>query len=122
MDALCIREPNTSTKADSKNSEWYHVDQTFSFDFKCVQGMVTLLNMPKDESPLRVWPGAHRLPILPKLTREGTPGNYRQITADEEALLDESFPDLEKRFYVDAPEGSLVLACRTRGKGRLKKR
>lgn len=109
MDALCIREP-CEIKSDALElREWYHTDQTYSFDFVCVQGMVTLKDMPKDESPLRVWPGAHNLGLLAHLTEEGNTSNYIRISEQQEAELDALFPTLRKRFYVDAPAGSIVL-------------
>eukprot|EP00730_Choanoeca_flexa_P008762 TRINITY_DN12533_c0_g2_i2.p1 TRINITY_DN12533_c0_g2~~TRINITY_DN12533_c0_g2_i2.p1 ORF type:complete len:379 (+),score=65.46 TRINITY_DN12533_c0_g2_i2:75-1211(+) len=109
MDSLCIREPNTVAADDAAMREWYHTDQTYSYDFACIQGMVTLRDMPKDESPLRVWPGAHRKELLKHLTKEGNTTNYRHIDKSDEAKLDQHFPDLRKRFKVDAPQGSIVL-------------
>eukprot|EP00045_Choanoeca_perplexa_P004926 m.41589 g.41589 ORF g.41589 m.41589 type:complete len:368 (-) comp12840_c0_seq2:134-1237(-) len=109
MDALCIREPNEYKSDGPEMREWYHTDQTYSFDFVCLQGMLTLQDMPKDESPLRVWPGAHNMGLLPHLTKEGDTNNYIRIAKDKEVELDSLFPNLRKRFYVDAPAGSIVL-------------
>ncbi|EDQ88017.1 uncharacterized protein MONBRDRAFT_9467 [Monosiga brevicollis MX1] len=108
MDSVCVRGPCVPTEQECR--EWYHLDQTRTPDPVCFQGFLSLLDMPETESPLRVWPGWHRVPILKDFPPPSHLVNYYPLPSSLEAKLRAYYPNESlERTLVPCKAGSFVL-------------
>jgi hypothetical protein len=62
FDALSLHlKPEDTDKGSNKGNTWYHTDQSyFTPDFKCVQGMVTGLDIDDGDATLSIMEGSHK--------------------------------------------------------------
>ena len=114
-DGACIMKPPEITGYWTRNTSWFHTDQSYrDSSKKCIQGLITLEDMGSMDGTLKVLAGSHKYhKDFVKYKKETNPelkaasNNWYKLKNDElEWYLKQ---DDIKEIRIDAPKGSLVL-------------
>jgi hypothetical protein len=99
--------PEKTGRGWYRGNDWMHTDQSPLNPTWCIQGLVNLYPVLKNDSTLTICEGSHKYhqEFLKSIGKGDEKDDWIKLTPDEKALLVKK----HKQFCVEAPIGSMIL-------------